>query len=108
MHNLGGQGCYLMAFNLSVELVGAKSKTLIGILIGVPFALGEAIVGFIALGIRDWKKFQIVVSAPCFLQLLLYFILPESPRWLIATGKYKEAKATIEKGAKINKVCFNH
>ena len=54
--------------------------------------------------IRDWKMLQIVVSAPLFLLLLLYFVLPESPRWLIATGRYKEAKELIEKAAKMNKV----
>ena len=54
--------------------------------------------------IRDWKMLQIVVSAPLFLLLLLYFVLPESPRWLIATGRYKEAKKTIEKAAKMNGV----
>ena len=54
--------------------------------------------------IRDWKMLQIVVSAPLFLNLLIYFVLPESPRWLIATGRYKEAKELIEKAAKMNKV----
>ena len=56
------------------------------------------------MNIRDWKMLQIVVSAPLFLLLLLYFVLPESPRWLIATGRYKEAKELIEKAAKMNKV----
>ena len=94
-----------MGFSLSVELVGAKRKTLIGNLFQAPFALGEAIVALIAMGIRDWKTFQIVVSAPIFLLLLLYFILPESPRWLIATGRYKQAKKTLENAAAKNKVC---
>ena len=97
----------MFAFGLSVELVGNKRKTLVGNLIQAPFALGEALVGLIAMGIRDWKTFQIVVSAPLFLQLLLYFILPESPRWLIATGRHKQAKKTVEKGAKMNKVILS-
>ena len=49
----GAQGCFLFAFGLSVELVGAKRKTLIGNLIQAPFAFGEAFVGLIAMGIRD-------------------------------------------------------
>ena len=95
-----------MGFSLSVELVGAKRKTLIGNLFQAPFALGEAIVALIAMGIRDWTTFQIVVSAPIFLLLLLYFILPESPRWLIATGRYKQAKKILENAAAKNKVCL--
>lgn len=87
-----------------MELVGSKRKTLIGNLVQIPFAIGEAIVGLIAFGIRDWKTLQIVASAPLFSLLLLYFILPESPRWLIATGRYEEAKKTIERAARMNKV----
>ena len=32
----------------------------------------------------------------------LYFLVPESPRWLIAVGRIDEAKAIIQKGAEIN------
>ena len=101
---LGAQGTFLISFGLSVELVGNKRKTLIGNLIQAPFAFGEAIVGLAAMGLSDWQKLQIAISAPIFGLLVLYFVLPESPRWLIATGKYKEAKETINKAAKINKV----
>jgi hypothetical protein len=73
-------------------------------MIQAPFAVGESILGLVAVGIRDWKTLQIVCSVPIFALLLLYFILPESPRWLIATGRYEEAKKTIEKAAKMNKV----
>ena len=34
------------------------------------------------------------VSAPF---LLLYFVLPESPRWLLSTGHIKGATAVVEK-----------
>lgn len=73
-------------------------------MIQVPFAIGESIVGLAAMAIRTWWILQIVVSAPLFLLLLLYFVLPESPRWLISTGRLKEAKETIENAAKMNKV----
>ena len=40
---------------------------------------------------------------PIFLLLLLFFITPESPRWLIANKRYEEASAVVRKAAKINK-----
>ena len=92
-----------MPFNLVVELVGRKYKSKIGIL-QAPFAIGEVLVSFTAWMIRDWITFQIVVSAPLFLLLLLYFIIPESPRWLIATGRLTEAKDILEKASRKDKV----
>ena len=94
----------MIPFGLSVELVGNKRKTLVGNMIQTPFAIGEAILGLMAIGIRNWKTLQISCSVPIFSLLLLYFVLPESPRWLIATGRYEEAKKTIEKAARWNKV----
>ena len=93
-----------MAFSLSIELVGRKKKTMIGVLVQTPFSIGEVIVSFTAWMIRDWKTFQIVVSAPMFLLLLLYFIIPESPRWLIATRRFNEAKYVLEKASRKNNV----
>ena len=92
-----------MPFNLVVELVGRKYKSKIGIL-QAPFAIGEVLVSFTAWMIRDWITFQIVVSAPLFLLLLLYFIIPESPRWLIATRRFDEAKEVLEKASRKNNV----
>ena len=45
---------------------------------------------------------QIYSSGPIFLLLLLYFITPESPRWLIANERFREARVVVWKAAKIN------
>jgi hypothetical protein len=47
---------------------------------------------------------QIYSSIPIFLVLLLFFITPESPRWLIAKGRNEEAAQVIRRAAKMNKV----
>lgn len=49
---------------------------------------GGLIVGIIAwLGIRNWRVLMLVCSAPAALLPLLWFVIPESPRWLIAKGE---------------------
>lgn len=97
-------GMFIVPFVITVEIVGDETKTLWGNLIQVPFAIGEALVSTIAIGVHEYKTFLLVTSVPFFALLLLWFVLPESPRWLIATGRHKQAKAVIEKAAKINKV----
>ena len=60
-----------------------------GIIIEVPFALGELLLGLEAYYIRDWVTLQLVAYTPVLVLLGLWFLVPESPRWLLATGKYR-------------------
>ena len=49
-------GTFMMAFNLALEFVGMKYRTMFGILIETPFALGGLIVGIVSYaGVRDWR-----------------------------------------------------
>ena len=88
---------FMTAFVMGVEVVDDRLKTPFGVMIQAPFAVGEAIVSAVPIGIRDWKTFQIVTSVPIYLLLLLYFFLDESPRWLIASGKHNKALKVIKR-----------
>ena len=70
----------------------------------IPFALGEALVGVLAWLIPDWRYFQYITSAPLFMLLLIHFVIPESPRWLISKQRYKELNSLVKKIGKTNKV----
>ena len=87
-----------------MELVGNKYKTSMGLIFHAPYSIGQAILGLVAMGVRDYQIYQIVISIPVFLLLGLYFIIPESPRWLIAKKRYPEAVKLIKDAAKFNKV----
>ena len=67
----------------------------------------QSYIGLIAMGVKDWTTFHMAAGFPLLGLLVLFFILPESPRWLIAKKKYTQARATIEKAAKINGVRQN-
>ena len=109
-------GVFAIPFTLNVELVGLRYRTIVGLLFQVPFAIGEIIIGLCAMGIRDYRWFQTSLAIPAAVMLLLYFIIPESPRWLIEKKRHKEARKVIESAAKFNKVfcllsyfiSFNH
>ena len=81
---MGHVGTFMMAFNLALECVGTKYRTMFGILIETPFAVGGLIVGIVSYaGVRDWRTLTLVLSAPNLLILSYWWLLPESPRWLI-------------------------
>ncbi len=86
----GHVGMFMMAFGLALEYTGPEWRTFCGCLIETPFSLGGLIVGILAwCGIRDWKTLQLICSAPWILLLSYNWLIPESPRWLLAKGDIK-------------------
>lgn len=58
----------------------------------------------IAYYLRDWKNFQIAISAPSILLISYYWLLPESPRWLLTANRKDEAIQILENAAYHNKL----
>ena len=86
---MGGLGTYVVAFVIIIEYSGLKFTMFVGIVIAIPFALGELLLGIEAIYIRDWKTLQIVSSLPWIVLVpMIWFLLPETPRWLIAKKRY--------------------
>ena len=68
----------------------------------MPYAVGEMVLGLFAFFIRDYVTLQWVMSALCFIQLPLWLLMPESPRWLLSKGRLEEARTVMERAARWN------
>ncbi|XP_065295427.1 beta-alanine transporter-like [Dermacentor albipictus] len=55
-----------------------------------------------------WATLQLILMVPTCLLLLLYYIIDESPSWLLETGNVKEAERIALRAASINKVSPEH
>jgi len=99
---VGGIACFMVSFVLIVEHVGSEYLMIVGVGINIPFAIGEIILGMEAYLVRDWKTLQLVAYVPMLGLLVLYWIAPESVRWLIARGRFEEAKTIVKKIAEQN------
>eukprot|EP00092_Neocalanus_flemingeri_P029516 GFUD01032052.1.p1 GENE.GFUD01032052.1~~GFUD01032052.1.p1 ORF type:complete len:317 (-),score=69.35 GFUD01032052.1:68-1018(-) len=94
----------MMTFNLALEYVGPKYRTLFGILIETPFAMGGLVVGLVSwAGVRDWQLLSLVLSAPNILLLSYWWLIPESPRWLISKNKTEQLMKVLQNAADTNK-----
>lgn len=86
-----------------MELVGPKYRVLGGVLINVAYALGEALLGVVAMYLINWRTLLQVVYGPTFLMIFYLWLIPESVRWLIAKGRIHDAVKVLHDVAKTNK-----
>ncbi|KAG5894036.1 hypothetical protein JTB14_037882 [Gonioctena quinquepunctata] len=89
-------------FVLCIELVGGDWRTVAGISYLFPVSLSYMIISGIAWQLREWRQLQLAISVPGFLFLIFWFVLPESPRWLLAMGRTEEVITILEDAARMN------
>eukprot|EP00095_Tigriopus_kingsejongensis_P008577 snap_masked-scaffold167_size293163-processed-gene-1.4 protein:Tk08577 transcript:snap_masked-scaffold167_size293163-processed-gene-1.4-mRNA-1 annotation:"hypothetical protein DAPPUDRAFT_64502" len=99
---IGEMGMVMTTFTLSVELVGAKQQALVGNMNQLMFAVGECLMGVLAYYVRDWRYLHYITSAMIMPQLLLWWVIPESPRWLLAERKFEKLPRILKMAQKLN------
>lgn len=74
------------------------------------YAFGLMLLALVAYLVQDWRYFAFITSAPFLLLFFVWNIMPESPRWLLATDRISELEDVLEKIAKVNnkKLCKNY
>lgn len=69
-------------------------------LINIAYSLSLTLLAIIVWAIRDWRLLALVTTVPFLLLFFDWWILPESPRWLLAQGRFFEAEKIICQMAK--------
>ncbi|XP_062976773.1 solute carrier family 22 member 4 [Elgaria multicarinata webbii] len=94
---------YVVAFILGTEILG-KSVRIIFSTLGVCifFAIGYMLLPLFAYFIRDWRMLLLALTVPGVCCVPLWWLIPESPRWLISQARFEEAEIIIRKAAKMN------
>ncbi|GFG39212.1 hypothetical protein Cfor_11277 [Coptotermes formosanus] len=95
-------GTMVISFVLVMEIVGNKWRSTIAILYQIPFSLGICVMVGVSYLQRDWRDFHFTLSAVSALFLVYWWLIPESPRWLMAVGREPEALRILENAARWN------
>lgn len=98
-----GNGPYLVAFVLNMELIGPNKRTVCGVMFQVMFACGVVLLGLWGYLITHVFYLQVAFSLHTLLLLPHWFLMDESPRWLWSQGRARESIAIVSKALKINK-----
>ncbi|XP_036620245.1 solute carrier family 22 member 11-like [Trichosurus vulpecula] len=97
-------GIILCGGTLAMEWTTSQHRPLVIVIFSLCTSVGHLSLGVLAYGLQEWRKLQLVVSAPCFAFFLTSWWLQESARWLIVRNKYSDALKVLRKVAKINGV----
>ncbi|ROT82655.1 Organic cation transporter protein [Penaeus vannamei] len=97
---------FLMAFTGNIvyqtSYIIARQRAVVGILFSVPFALGVMALPVVAFHVRQWHLLHLAMSVPVIVLIVNTILLPESPRWLVLTGRWSEAEKELQRAARWN------
>ncbi|KAK7503302.1 hypothetical protein BaRGS_00005567 [Batillaria attramentaria] len=93
-------------FQLSVwyviEFMCPSKRSLAGSLMNMTWVLGPLLSGATAYATGVWWHIQLISSVPFLLCIGYWWLVPESPRWLVSRGRTDEAMAVLRKVASAN------
>ena len=88
---------YFKFYFIQVPLFSWISITsILGIFISLSYTLGTMFLSLLAPAFKSWWTLQLTVSCASFLQFLIFFAIPESPRWLISIGNLDQAEKVLK------------
>ena len=88
---------------LVTELSGCKYRAALTTVMYLPFSIGVMLVAAASYGIRTRWLLQLSMAVPSLLLLPNFWLMPESPRWLLVQGRFDEALEVLRQGARWNR-----
>ncbi|MEQ2295382.1 hypothetical protein AMECASPLE_013769 [Ameca splendens] len=105
MLGLGQIACYIVVFVLGSEILVGSSRVLFCSL-GQPFVyvISMMLLPGTAYLVRSWRHLSLTMALPGLACIPLWWLVPESPRWLLSHGHLPEAKLLLRSAALENQV----
>lgn len=72
-------------------------------IVSIAFPMGEILLGTVAMYVHDFRYVIRILYAPGLLLVIYFWIIPESIRWLLVTGRVDRAIRNLKRTAKINR-----
>lgn len=99
-----GSGTFMGGFVLGMELVGPGQRSIGSALMMCFYAIGGIMLGTYASWTTSFRTLLRLCYTPAMFVLGFFWCVPESFRWLMISGRKREAAEIIMQAAKVNRV----
>ncbi|XP_033113621.1 organic cation transporter protein-like [Anneissia japonica] len=97
-------GAYMSTFVIGCELVGPSRRSLAGTFISVQWSIGYMVASLYAYLIRYWRLLMLAMAImDIFIWIMIFLLVPESPRWLHSVNKVNSTDRILKKACKFSK-----
>ena len=93
---------FTISFVLLLEITGPKHRVTAGNITAYSFSVGQMIIVGLAYYFKDWRKVQWCLALYILPFFIYYWLVPESPRWLLSVGKVDEARRVLVKITRVS------
>ncbi|KAI3356097.1 hypothetical protein L3Q82_017359, partial [Scortum barcoo] len=102
---LGQITCYVVAFVLGSEILVGSTRVLYSSLcLPCVYTVGMILLPWTAYLVRYWRHLSLIMAVPGLACIPLWWLIPESPRWLVSRGRLQEAELLLRSAALENRV----
>uniref|UniRef100_A0A667ZEW1 Solute carrier family 22 member 13b n=1 Tax=Myripristis murdjan TaxID=586833 RepID=A0A667ZEW1_9TELE len=96
-------GISMNLFVIGAEWTDSSRVALFSFMVFISFPVGLMILSGLAYLIRNWRILKLVFFSPLLpVLVILYWLLPESARWLMTQGRKEDLQKEIRRAARIN------
>lgn len=85
-----------------MELVGPGYRSFVTVMTCTFYTFGIMMLAGVTYIVPNWVEMSLYTSVPFLLYFFYLFIMPESPRWLLAQGRFEDALKILEVMARVN------
>lgn len=97
-----GSRNFTNGFTYLTEIVSSRYIAVTGTIFWINASLGYALAGAIGKYVQEWRYMQLIGCSLTVTYISYFFLVWESPRWLLAVGRKTEAIEVLKRVAKFN------
>ncbi|XP_041463612.1 solute carrier family 22 member 13-like [Lytechinus variegatus] len=97
-------GSAIISYVIATEFIGPSKRAFVSVILTTAFPAGYLLLTLYAYFINNWRYLLLALHLTFVLYFFVFIFVPESVRWQISKGRYKQAQETVRRVAEINKV----